>query len=215
MQYRAKKVYQNENVVSKYDVEGFSSLKGRLVNNRELFLIGRALDCAEVIPPATIIDIPCGTGRLSINLANKGFNIRGVDLSPKMVSYTSEKIKDLKLEDKIKVEVGNAESLGYPDNIFDAGVSLRLLGHTPPESRIEILKELRRVLRKVVVLVYYHRNSLQSFLKKQKRRERGIEWYPVTYKDINNELIAVGLKVVRFFPLLSGVSETIVVLAKK
>jgi len=215
MEYRAKKAYQNKDVVFKYNEERFKSLKGSLVNKRELSLIHKALSYAGIVPPSKIIDTPCGTGRLAIILAQEGFEVRGVDLSLQMISYTKEKIKNLNLANKITVEVGNAESLPYQEGIFDACVCLRLLGHTPFEARRKILAEFKRVVKKNLILVYYHKNCLQHFLRKHQRKKNKIAWHPVTYKEIEKELKSIGLEKIRYFHLFMGISETIVVLAKK
>ncbi len=214
MEYRARKGYQSKEVVRAYDAQRFTTLKGRFVDKREKFLMRRALKYANVNPPATILDIPCGTGRLSVQLAKEGFRIKGIDLSSEMVSYAQQKAKQLHLEDNIAVEVGDAENLSYPDNSFDACISLRLFGHTPPNNRIRILQELRGVTKKYLVVTYYTKNCLQYFSRKR-RRMRGVEWYPVVYKRIGEELKIAGLEKVKYFPLLRGISETIIVLARK
>jgi demethylmenaquinone methyltransferase/2-methoxy-6-polyprenyl-1,4-benzoquinol methylase len=56
--------------------------------------------------PKKILDIATGTG--------------GVDISEGMLEVGRKKIKRLKLEDKITLEMGDSEKLLYDDNIFDA-----------------------------------------------------------------------------------------------
>lgn len=215
MKYRAREVYQNRDTVRTYDIARFATFKGRLVDKREKYLIYRALRYAGVNPPAVILDVPCGTGRLSIYLAQKGFKVRGTDLSPEMIALTREKLKDQKLTEKIMVEVEDAESLSYPSNSFDAAVCLRLFGHTPPQVRKKILRELNRIIKRYLVLMYSHKNCLQGFLRKKSRSKKRIEWHPVTYKQIEEELDIAGLEKVKCFFLLPGISETVMVLAKK
>lgn len=215
MDYKARKAYQNKEVVETYDAKRFTTFKGQIVDKKEKSLVERALKYANINPPATIIDIPCGTGRVLVHLASKGFRIKGVDLSPETVSHAQQKAKRLHLEDNIAVEVGDAENLSYPDNSFDACISLRLFGHTPPDSRIRILQELRQITKRYLVLAYYTKNCVQYFLRRRRRKIRSIEWYPITHKRIEEELKMVGLEKVRYFRLLKGISETIIVLAKK
>lgn len=43
---------------------------------------------------ATIIDLACGTGSMSVLLAQKGYNVIGVDLSQEMLSVASQKAFD-------------------------------------------------------------------------------------------------------------------------
>lgn len=180
----------------------------------ELRLICKALKFARIIPPATILDVPCGTGRLSIHLSQKGFRVRAMDISLEMILYAKEKIKAFNLINEVMLEVGNAEFLPYPDNSFDVCVSLRLFGHTPPKARKKILRELKRTAKKYLVLVYYNKNCLQNFLRKRQRARNQIGWHPISYKQIEEELKETGLKNIKCFPLLLGISETTVILAK-
>jgi SAM-dependent methyltransferase len=48
------------------------------VTNDEVSFLERSLDLA---PAARVLDMPCGSGRHSIELATRGYNITGVDLS--------------------------------------------------------------------------------------------------------------------------------------
>lgn len=46
-----------------------------------------------VRPPARILDINCGTGTDGLYLAEKGFSVVGIDLSPRMISEAANKSK--------------------------------------------------------------------------------------------------------------------------
>ncbi|MDN9010878.1 class I SAM-dependent DNA methyltransferase [Brevibacillus laterosporus] len=43
--------------------------------------------------PQTILDLGCGTGSIAIPLAQKGYQVTGVDLSPEMLAIAYEKMK--------------------------------------------------------------------------------------------------------------------------
>ena len=215
MKYTANKVYKNSDVAQEYDEARFYSLKGRLTNSREMALINKAISRSNVTPPATILDLPCGTARLSLFLAHKGFDVVGLDISSAMIEQGIDKIKGTPLEQRIKFEVGNGESLSFPDAFFDLPISLRLFGHLPPDVRQNVLNELSRVSKSHVIVAYYHKNSIQQKMRKKKRVNSGFPWYPVNIKQIDDELKNAGLKRINKFFVLPFISETIVVLAKK
>ena len=52
-------------------------------------------------PGQHILDIPCGFGRHTVELAKKGFSITGVDISQTFVESLTEKINAEKLNIKI------------------------------------------------------------------------------------------------------------------
>lgn len=217
MGYRAKKVYQDKNVVSTYDQQRFESLKGYFTHKRELSLIYKALHYASIIPPATltVLDTPCGSGRLTSYLVQKGFDVKGLDISFQMVRYTKEKLTQCNVRDKGIVCQGDTEYLPFQDNTFEACISLRLFGHTPPNVRKAILHELKRASKKYLILAYYNKHCLQHFLRKGQRLKKQIEWHAVTFKQIHQELEEAGLEKIKYFSLLPGISETVVVLARK
>jgi len=113
----------------------------------------------------------------------------------------------------VTVEKTDAEELTYSENSFDACVSLRLFGHVPENNRKKIIFELKRVTRGILILTYYHKNCIQNLIRKKQRRTT--EWHPVTYRQIDEELKQCGLTRVKFMPLLPGISETVVVIARK
>lgn len=215
MEYTAKKAYRDHLVASGYDAKRFRGWKGRLTHKLELSLIDRALKKAGITPPAAILDLPCGTGRLSLHLAQQGYRVTGMDISRAMVSRAEEKIRRFQLESKFRLVVGDAETLPYSDAGFAACVSLRLFGHTPPPVRQKIIGELKRVSRQFLILGYYHRRTLQNLLRRQVRKKRGVMWHPVTSQEVQNELALAGLREIQTFYLAEGLSETMVVICGK
>jgi ubiquinone/menaquinone biosynthesis C-methylase UbiE len=215
MNYKAKLAYRNKVTAVQYDKTRFHSIKGYLVDKLEKKLICRAIKKARLKPPAELLDLPCGTGRLSLFLAQKGFRVRGVDISEEMVQEAAKKMNEYSFHDQVALSVGDAESISFEDESFDLVVSLRLFGHLPPLVRKRVLAEMKRVARSFLIIVYYHKNSLQGLVRRKIRSQRNVSWHPVTFEEINNELKSIGLEKVRVFPLLVGVSETLVVLARK
>ena len=48
----------------------------------------------EGISPRTAVDLACGTGSVTVLLAEMGLQITGVDMSPEMLSMASGKLAD-------------------------------------------------------------------------------------------------------------------------
>jgi len=75
---------------------------------------GRAADLAEVGPGSTALDVATGTGDLAIELARRGAEVMGSDFAPAMLELARKKAPGLTFEE------GDALSLRYPDETFDA-----------------------------------------------------------------------------------------------
>jgi cyclopropane fatty-acyl-phospholipid synthase-like methyltransferase len=69
------------------------------------FVIGEM----NVRPGAHILDIPCGFGRHSVELAKRGFQVTGVDLSETFISTLKKKLK----EEKLNIHPVHADVLRY------------------------------------------------------------------------------------------------------
>ena len=83
---------------------------------------------------ATILDIGCGTGSLSVVLAELGHQVTGIDLSPSMISLAQRKAATLGFQ--VAFHVMNAASPQLPHEQFDAIVCRHLLWTLPEPSQV-------------------------------------------------------------------------------
>ena len=72
--------------------------------------------------PKTILDLATGTADLAIALAkrNPQTHIIGMDISEKMLDIGKQKVKQRNLENQIELCLGDAASLPFEDDSFDA-----------------------------------------------------------------------------------------------
>jgi len=73
----------------------------------------------------SILDLGCGTGRHAVSLAERGFDVFGVDLSNKMIAKAGERKTQLSshISQKVNFEVADIRKLNIGKN-FDVIVSL-------------------------------------------------------------------------------------------
>ncbi len=71
-------------------------------------VVEKMLKLAEVKAGDTVYDLGCGDGRIIIMAAQKfGANSLGVELDDDLYKQTAERVKELKLQDKVKVIHGD------------------------------------------------------------------------------------------------------------
>ena len=81
----------------------------------------KVVDIVAKTNPENILDIATGTGDLAISLTKTNAKeIVGLDISDGMLEVGRQKIAHKKLNDKIKMVLGDSESLPFEDNTFDA-----------------------------------------------------------------------------------------------
>ena len=87
-----------------------------------------------------ILEIGCGIGSIVSELASRGYDITGTDISGEAIAYGLKKYGDIKLQ------VQPAEDLQFEDQTFDVVLSFDLFEHIARIDRH--ICEVHRVLRK-------------------------------------------------------------------
>jgi ubiquinone/menaquinone biosynthesis C-methylase UbiE len=105
-----------------------------------------------------MLEIGCGTGTDLLQFARGGAIVTGVDLTPRSIEIARRRFAIYDCPGEFAI--GDAESLAFPDESFDAVYSFGVLHHTPGTTRAvgEVHRVLRRGGRAIVML--YHRTSL-------------------------------------------------------
>jgi demethylmenaquinone methyltransferase/2-methoxy-6-polyprenyl-1,4-benzoquinol methylase len=95
---------------------------------------------ARLPPGGHVLDVAAGTGLVAVQLLRRGFRVTALDQSPEMLAVARER-----LEGRVELVVGSAESLPFPDRSFDHLTFTYLLRYVdePPA----VLNELARVVR--------------------------------------------------------------------
>lgn len=91
-----------------------------------------------------ILDVACGSGELSIKVAERGCEVHGIDLSEYAIN-SAKRLAERERVSMCEFEVGSAEDLPYPDRYFDKVVCSSSLEHFKDD--IKTLKEMHRVLK--------------------------------------------------------------------
>lgn len=100
-----------------------------------------------------VLDIGCGTGNLlrSTGKRNPNVDLVGLDPDPKALARAGRKARRAGLA--VRLDLGFAQELPYPDDSFDRVFSSLMLHHLDSASKDALLAEVHRVLRPDGVLV--------------------------------------------------------------
>ena len=139
--------YRNLEAARAYDHDRFQSspAKQRRDRNTQQAIL-RALREPGTI--RSVLDLPCGTGRLTRLLIEGGFDYTGADQSEAMLTVAREKAAGLP---GVRLVIADAARLEFPDASFDCVVCTRFLNLFPPEMRRPMLAEMRRVSRRFLL----------------------------------------------------------------
>jgi len=172
-------VMTTERFGTQHAAEKYSrALVGTLKDRREKRCIAQAL--ASLPKGSSILDLPCGTGRMLRELARLGFKPSGADSSEHMVDFARKNAGEsgLDLADS-DFFVADIFDTGLPDNAFDAVLCNRLLHHfCESDTRRRALRELRRISVGPVIVSFFCSLALDTplfYLKHAIKRSRPID----------------------------------------
>lgn len=137
-----------------YDEDGRLKKKNRLP---EYLLTMKYIE-KYLTPESRIIEIGAGTGRYSIALADKGYDVTAVELVPHNIEIMKKKVKP---EHNIKIYEGNACDLSFIDsNLYDIVLLLGPMYHLfNDEDKHMAISEAVRIARKGAVIYSAYCNN--------------------------------------------------------
>lgn len=159
----------------------------------------KAAQFLDLKTPVKILDVATGTGAQAYELAKRGFDVTGVDLSPEMLQQAKKK---LRRGLKLRFLHADGTKLPFKDNEFAAASISLGLHDMPYEIDLAVLKEMKRVVRKKgkILIVDYNepRNHLASKIAHHIIRHYETKNYdPFIRRGLRRILQDVGLTIAR------------------
>jgi demethylmenaquinone methyltransferase/2-methoxy-6-polyprenyl-1,4-benzoquinol methylase len=192
----------------------------------------RTIAALELEGSSRILDLATGTADLALEAGRQlpGAHVDGVDPAEQMLSIGRTKIERRGLTDRIELQQGDAQNLGFPDAVFDAVTMAFGIRNVPDRPRA--LREMARVVRpggRVAILELsdprpgvlgwlsrFHIHVLVPMLgglisgrSAYRYLERSIGAFPPA-PDFARQIAAAGLEVLRVEPLTFGVCHLFV-----
>lgn len=105
----------------------------------------------EIIrPSSSVIDVGCGTGRLSFFIADKVSKVVGIDLSQKNIQKANNNLAKTP-NDKITFLHTDISSLISKNEKFDYAVMTYVIHEVDEEKRVELIKQVSQVADKIII----------------------------------------------------------------
>ena len=145
-----------------------------------------------------VLECACGTGNLTLMLAQQARSVRSFDISSQSVSTTKARVESSGFGN-VQMEVAAMEELPYKDASFDVIVGLFILHHVADLE--QSIKEIFRVLRSGGRGMFYETSSVNPLLMFWRRHLAG-RWgipklstqdeHPLTRSDLETISSAFG-----------------------
>ena len=148
---KGREWYQEDETAEEYDDWRFSR-GGELVDEGEKEAL---FDLVGGVDGDDVLEVACGTGRFSVELAEGGAEVVGVDISKPMLMKGVGKARERGLG--VEFLRGDAKRLPFPDDSFDLVLGMRFF-HLIDEP-VAYLSEMARVSKGPVVFDTFNRGS--------------------------------------------------------
>jgi ubiquinone/menaquinone biosynthesis C-methylase UbiE len=114
---------------------------------------------AQNFPPGTrVLDAGCGPGFMLAALADRGFEVSGLDAAPEMIRMSTERLAAAYPGRTFRLEIGSIEALPFDSASFDVVCTAGVVEYLENDDRV--LADMNRVLRPDGLLLYPVTNLL-------------------------------------------------------
>jgi ubiquinone/menaquinone biosynthesis C-methylase UbiE len=196
-QSKAKEIAFFDRHAADRDYDVFTPASSQLLIDTFVRLTGLA-------PGARVADLGCGSGAFGALLAEAGYKVAGVDISPALIKRAQA------AHPGIEFKVGDVEHLPFEAECFDGVMLSGIVHHLPDPTRCA--EETFRILRKGGRFMAFDPNRMNPFM--YLYRDRSSPFYssvgvtenerPILAKEVATTFLRTGLLVETEF--LSGLS---------
>jgi demethylmenaquinone methyltransferase/2-methoxy-6-polyprenyl-1,4-benzoquinol methylase len=114
-----------------------------------------------------VLDIGCGTGALALRAAQKGAQVKGIDINPLMLEQAQKKAKSLGLEDRAEFKEKGVSELDEEETAaYDAVMSGLCFSELSEDEIHYALRQIKRILKEKGFLLIADEVLPQSIFRK-------------------------------------------------
>jgi ubiquinone/menaquinone biosynthesis C-methylase UbiE len=121
-----------------YDVFG-------IIHQQRREIAIKYFDSLSLPKESKILEIGCGAGHTTVDLAKRGYKIEAMDIVPAMIELTQKHIEEVGLSSSTSVSIGDAHSLRFSDHSFDCILAMGVIPWLYDARKA--LQEIVRVLK--------------------------------------------------------------------
>jgi SAM-dependent methyltransferase len=220
MFFSVKAPFQKQEVAD-YERRRYRGIDQRIVHRREVSILKRLLrQAGEMVtassPGGYALDAPCGYGRFSDLLLERGFLPVNCDLSLAMVESALRKGAGYSIPMGIIANI--TAGLPFRAGAFPLILSMRFFHHLHvSEDRRSVLREFARTSAGGLIVSFYQANALHQIQRKLRRifKRSRTRIKMITRREFKAEVGAAGFEIVRLVPLFKGVHAHHIALLRK
>ena len=147
-------------------------------------------ECANV-ENKSVLDIGCGSGRISLSLAESGAQVTGIDYSSKMIQLANSYLRKSKVNTKVKFVCCDFLKDFGSDKLFDITLALGVFDYV--RHPIPFLEKMKDVTKEFMLASYPAKFALQTPIRKVWLYTRRCPAYFYTEKKLITMYESIGI----------------------
>lgn len=147
-------------------------------------------ECGDV-KGKSVIDVGCGPGRYSVELAKRGANVTGIDFADRMIEKAQRFAESEGVAEKCHFKACDFLEVSF-DSTFDICIAMGLFDYI--SRPLGTLKKMRDVTKEKVIASFPARFSLLTPFRKMRLALKDCPVYFYQKSDVEDLLVAAGFK---------------------
>jgi magnesium-protoporphyrin O-methyltransferase len=155
------------------------------------------------VKPQSVLDIGCGTGIYSVELANRGIVVTGIDSCKEMIDATESLLARSGTSGQVQTVLADYLTWsGETDREYDLALAIGVLDYVNANEAGTYLASFRRIAQEVIIT--FPAKSMFSFMAGFSYYLHGIRGYFYDPQQIKELLRAADLEIVSFKKISPG-----------
>jgi SAM-dependent methyltransferase len=101
----------------------------------------------DLTPPGQVLDVPCGGGRIALEMAARGYRVTGIDIAQPSLDYARQQAAEHHLSDRFSAEYRDMRDLPWTAE-FDAACCLwESFGYFDDAGNLDFLRAVAQALK--------------------------------------------------------------------
>lgn len=118
---------------------------------------------AERLAVGRVLDLGCGTARVSVYLAARGWQADAVDFVPEAIAMAQERVQAADLGERVQLHVGSVVDMHFLSDSYDLAIDVGCLHGLEAADQRGYARELARLIRPGgLYLLYVHLGRLEQ-----------------------------------------------------
>lgn len=163
----------------------------------------------KISPNDTVLELGCGPGELSIEMAKKGAVVTAIDSKRSMISYAQKRLSDLNANNhlnlKVEFEKGDVTEISFEGKQFDFIVTTFMVSELRPFLQQRFLRNAFNLLRsngRLIIAEEFEPSGIFKLFFKVKR------WYYKRKLKLSRSGVSHPMKLFLNYPQSMGFAQT-------